>query len=84
MDYVLRTEKLEKRLRENMKSGVLSTASLTLYEDARDKNIITQDEYALLREANAAIRHAITVDEFSVPGWNVETPSIQLIETNLK
>ena len=74
LDYVLRTEKLEKRLRENMKSGALSTASLTLYEDARDKNIITDDEYALLMEAKAAISNAIKVDEFSFTGWKVETP----------
>ncbi|NNL06214.1 MAG: acyl-CoA dehydrogenase [Gammaproteobacteria bacterium] len=74
LDYVLRTEKLEKRLRENMKSGALSTASLTPYEDARDRNIITEDEYALLMEAKVAIRNAIKVDEFSFPGWKVETP----------
>jgi acyl-CoA dehydrogenase len=74
LEYVVRTEKLEKRLRENMKSGVLSTASLTLYEDAREKDLITDEEYALLMEAKDAIRNAIKVDEFSFPGWKVETP----------
>jgi acyl-CoA dehydrogenase len=74
LDHVLRTEKLEKRLRENMKSGVLSTASLNLYEDAKANNIISEGEYDLLIEARAAVRNAIKVDEFSNTGWNVETP----------
>ena len=43
-------------------------------KDARDRNIITDDEYALLMEAKVAIRNAIKVDEFSFPGWKVETP----------
>jgi acyl-CoA dehydrogenase len=74
LDYVLRTEKLERRLRKNMKSGVLSTASLSLYEDAKQKNIISDDEYELLKEAQLAVRNAIKVDEFSNTGWKVETP----------
>jgi acyl-CoA dehydrogenase len=74
LNYVLQTEKLEKRLRENIKSGVLSSSSLTLYDDAKEKNIITDEEYALLQDAQTAIRHAIKVDEFSHSGWEVQTP----------
>ena len=74
LDYVLKTEDLEKRLREHMKKGELSPASLTLYEDAKAKAIITAQEYDLLIEAQAAVRNAIKVDEFAFPGWAVETP----------
>lgn len=74
LDYVLRTEKLEKRLRSAMKKGYLSSASLSLYEDAKQQEIISDQEYDLLKEAQAAVRNAIKVDEFSNTGWNVETP----------
>ena len=74
LDYVLRTEKLEKRLRSAMKKGYLSSASLSLYEDAKQQEVITDQEYDLLKEAQAAVRNAIKVDEFSNTGWNVETP----------
>lgn len=78
LEYVLKTEHLDKRLRANMKSGVLSTASLTPFEDAREKDIISDDEYALLKQTQAAVRNAIKVDEFAMPGWKVETPSIEI------
>ena len=74
LEYVLKTDELEKRLRKHMKSGELSPASLTLYEDAKQQNIISADEFDLLMEAKAAVRNAIKVDEFSFPGWKVETP----------
>lgn len=83
LDYVLRTEAIEKRLREHMKSGELSTASLTLYEDAKAKDLITNEEYDLLLEAKAAVRDAIKVDEFDFPGWKVVTPgSEELTKTD--
>ena len=74
LDYVLKTEALEKRLRENMKSGVLSSSSLSLYEDAKAADIISDEEYQLLIDAKTAVRNAIKVDEFSNTGWEVETP----------
>jgi acyl-CoA dehydrogenase len=74
LDYVLKTEPLETRLREHMKNGELSSASLSLYEDARDRKLITDEEYRLLQEAKAAVRNAIKVDEFVFPGWEVATP----------
>ena len=74
LDYVLKTEKLEKRLRSAMKQGFLSASSLTLYEDAKEHNVISEEEYALLKQAQAAIRNAIKVDEFSNTGWKPETP----------
>jgi acyl-CoA dehydrogenase len=74
LEHVLNTYSLEKRVREGMKKGHISTASLTPYEDARDKDIISEDEYQQLKAAQAAIRDAIKVDEFEFPGWEVETP----------
>ena len=32
------------------------------------------EEYDLLKQAQAAVRNAIKVDEFSNTGWDVETP----------
>ena len=78
LEYVLKTEHLDKRLRENMKNGVLSTASLTPFEDAKTKGIISDEEYQLLKQTQAAVRNAIKVDEFSMPDWNVETPSTEM------
>jgi hypothetical protein len=52
----------------------LSTTSLSLYEDAKENNVISDEEYDLLKEAQAAIRNAIKVDEFSNTGWEVQTP----------
>ncbi len=74
LDYVLKTDALDKRLRAHMKRGELSSASLTLYEDARDRQFLSDEEYRLLLEAKAAVRNAIMVDEFAWPGWKVATP----------
>ena len=74
LNYVLKTDKLEKRLKANMKSGVLSATSRDLYADAKARNIISDEEFALLKEAQAAVRNAIKVDEFSNKGWEVQTP----------
>jgi hypothetical protein len=57
-----------------MKKGYLSSASLNLYEDAKQQDIITDQEYELLKEAQAAVRNAIKVDEFSHTGWEIQTP----------
>jgi hypothetical protein len=60
-----------------MQKGYLSSSSLSLYEDAKQQEVITDQEYDLLKEAQAAVRNAIKVDEFSNTGWNVETPGMQ-------
>ena len=73
LEHVLNTYTLEKRVREGMKKGHISTASLTPYADARDKEIISEDEYQQLKAAQAAVRDAIKVDEFEFPGWKVKT-----------
>jgi len=78
LEYTLKSEHLDKRLRENMKAGVLSTASLTPFEDAKAQQIINEEEYELLKQAQAAVRNAIKVDEFAMPDWKLATPSAEI------
>jgi len=73
-DLVIKTDALQRKLRNAYKSGQLSSRDRDAYEEAKDKNIITDGEYALLIEADKAIQNAIKVDEFSATGWKVETP----------
>ncbi len=74
LDLVLKTDTLQHKLRTAYKQGQLSSRDRDAYSEAREKNIISEAEYDLLLEADAAIRNAIKVDEFSFSGWQVETP----------
>ena len=74
LDLVLQTDDLQHRLRDAYKQGRLVNRDRKAYLEARDKKLITENEYALLVEADAAIQNAIKVDEFSFAGWNIETP----------
>jgi len=73
LNYVLKTDELNKKIRAAQKEGRLSPSD-DLYLEAKAKKIISGNEYALLIEAEAAILNAIKVDEFSNTGWEVETP----------
>jgi acyl-CoA dehydrogenase len=73
LNYVLKTSELEKKIRVAKKEGRLSPSD-NIYFEAKEKNIISENEYALLIEAEAAILNAIKVDEFSNTGWKIETP----------
>ncbi len=74
LDLVLKTEKLQHKLRDAFKQGRLENRGREAYPEAKDKNIITETEHTLLMEAEAAIQNAIKVDEFSFSDWKVETP----------
>jgi acyl-CoA dehydrogenase len=74
LDYVLRTEEIERRLRGHMKKGELDKDSLDIYRDAHEAGFVSEEEYRLLCETRDAVRNAIKVDEFSNQGWKVETP----------
>jgi len=74
LNLVLRTDELQHKLREAHKQGRLDNRGRDAYLEAKDKNIITETEYNLLEEAEAAIQNAIKVDEFSFKDWKVETP----------
>jgi acyl-CoA dehydrogenase len=74
LDFVLRTTHLQHKLREAYKDGIISSRDADAYIEAKDKKLITEDEYALLLETQEAISNAIKVDEFSFSGWKIETP----------
>ncbi|MBE9563626.1 MAG: DUF1974 domain-containing protein [Proteobacteria bacterium] len=73
-DLVIKTDELQHRLRDAFKQGNLSSRDSDAYVEAKDKNIITEKEYEMLTETEAAIQNAIKVDEFSFEGWKIETP----------
>lgn len=74
LTLVLNTEELQRKLREAFKQGRIMSRDSEAYDEAKQKNIITDHEYAMLLEADNAIRNATKVDEFSFSGWNIETP----------
>jgi hypothetical protein len=74
LNLVLKTEELQRKLRGAYKQGRISRRDRDAYVEAKDKNIITENEYNSLIEADAAVQNAIKVDEFSFSGWNIETP----------
>lgn len=76
IDCVTKASDLERKLRLSQKNGLVSGSGMALYADARDKNIINDNDLVILKQAHAAINNAIKVDEFSVSehGWKVETP----------
>ena len=73
-DLVMKTSDLDKRIREARKNGELQASDTDLYEEARQKNIIDDNELALLQQKEEAVLNAIRVDEFSFSGWDVESP----------
>ena len=71
---VLDTSDIQHRLRDAYKEGRVSSRERDAYLEAKEKNIITENEYTLLTAADEAIQNAIKVDEFSFSGWEIETP----------
>jgi acyl-CoA dehydrogenase len=74
LTLTLKTEALQHKLHDAYKQGRLENRDRKAYREAKNKNIITESEFGLLIEADAAIQNAIKVDEFSFSGWQVETP----------
>ena len=74
LNLVLKTDALQHKLRDAYKDGQLNNRDRNAYSEAKEKNIITENEYNLLLEADDAIKNAIKVDEFSFSGWKIETP----------
>jgi len=73
-DRVIATAELEKKCRNAYRNGQLKKRGYAAYDEAKEKNIISENEHKLLKESEAAIRNAIKVDEFSFEGWEVKTP----------
>lgn len=74
LNLVLKTNGLQHKLRAAYNKNQLDSRDRNAYLEAREKNIITDDEYKELIETEDAIQNAIKVDEFSFSGWNIETP----------
>ena len=73
-DMVMKTEQLQKKLREAYKQGRLDSRDRDSYIEAKEKNIITENEYNSLIATDEAVQDAIKVDEFSFSGWEIKTP----------
>jgi acyl-CoA dehydrogenase len=71
---VLKTNGLQHKLRAAYKQNQLDSRNHEAYLEAKEKNIISEDEYKELIAAEEAIQNAIKVDEFSFSGWDIETP----------
>lgn len=74
LDLVIKSSELQRKLRGAYKQGQIKSRDRDAYIEAKDKNIITESEYELLREVDEAVQNAIKVDEFSFSGWDIETP----------
>lgn len=70
LDYafsvVLKAEAAEKKIKKAIRDGVLPKKKTNLlFDDARSKNVISEDEFKLLQEADAVRYDAILVDDFN-------------------
>lgn len=70
LDYAfsvsLKAEAAEKKIKKAIHAGTLPKKKTNLlFEEARSKNVITEDEFKLLQEADAVRYDAILVDDFS-------------------
>lgn len=66
MTLVKRAESIEKKMRAAVKSGQLpKIKGGGLADEAKNKGVITSEEYAVLHEAEVARNDAIQVDDFS-------------------
>lgn len=71
MQCVFNTSQIERKLRGYFKNGTLS--KYDAYDEARKKDLITDDDLEQLKITQEAVSNAIKVDEFSLKGWKVET-----------
>ena len=74
LNLVLKTTSLQQKIRDAYKQKQLDSRDRNAYLEAKEKDIISEDEYKALIEAEDAIQNAIKVDEFSFTGWKIETP----------
>jgi len=73
LDLVIKAEPVEKKLAAAMRSGVLDKADVEIQlEQAIAKEIIAAGEAEIFRQAAAARREVITVDDFPQSYWQRE------------
>ena len=61
----VRREAVEKKIRKAVKSRKLNKKSKTLLDDALKANLITQEEFHLIAEAERLRLDAVQVDDYS-------------------
>jgi len=63
---VLKAEAAEKKIKKAIRDGLLpKKKAALLLDEARSKNVITEDEYKLIQQADSVRYDAILVDDFS-------------------
>ena len=70
LEKVVKSEVIEKKIRAAVHSGILDKADEeTLLSNAFDKKIISEDEVQLCRDAIAARKDVVKVDDFPQDYW---------------
>ncbi len=72
---VNRAESAEKKIRSAVKAGVLPKAKMhLLLDEAKNKNVISNEEYKLIQEADTVRYEAIQVDDFNEDQYHGRVP----------
>lgn len=72
---VIQSESIEAKMRKAVKAGTIPKAKgLKLYESAKAANIITEQEFNLLKEVDLIRLDAVTVDDFSEQEYQNKIP----------
>ena len=74
LKLVLAASEAQRKLRGAFKSGRISSRDRDAYLEAKENNVISNDEYDALIKADKAVQDAVKVDEFSFNDWKIETP----------
>jgi len=64
-----KADSIAHKVKTEVKAGRLQKGSSTLYDDALELDIITQEEYALIKEAHDVKIEAIGVDDFTMKDY---------------
>ncbi len=73
-DLVTKAEVAEKKIRAAVKSGVLPKKKIPLLlDEAREKNVITAEEFKLIQESDGVRYDAILVDDYSEEQYHANT-----------
>jgi acyl-CoA dehydrogenase len=74
MSLILKTQPLEKKIHKAVRSKqIAKKKGPALYDEARDKGVITAEEHTLLKEVAEARWDAIQVDDFSKEEYHSRT-----------
>ena len=72
---VIQSESIEAKMRKAVKAGTIPKAKgIKLYESAKAANIISDQEFNLLKEVDIVRLDAVTVDDFSEQEYQNKIP----------